>query len=113
MHPEASSLNRLRSGMIILAVAVPFVAGCSRLGSQFEALLLLQHLVPHTGSSWLVKMSEPPKRSIIRWEDGGIRYHGDLYEPGEKPVARLLLIPGVAEEGKDDPRLIAFASALA
>ena len=37
---------------------------------------------------------------------------GDLYLPAE-PRAALLLIPGVTPEGRDDPRLVAFASALA
>ena len=37
---------------------------------------------------------------------------GDLYLPAD-PRAALLLIPGVTPEGRDDPRLVAFASALA
>jgi pimeloyl-ACP methyl ester carboxylesterase len=37
---------------------------------------------------------------------------GDLYLPTD-PRAALLMIPGVTPEGRDDPRLIAFAGALA
>ena len=37
---------------------------------------------------------------------------GDLYLPTD-PRAALLLIPGVTPEGRDDPRLVAFAGALA
>ena len=37
---------------------------------------------------------------------------GDLYLPPD-PRAALLLIPGVTPEGRDDPRLVAFAGALA
>ena len=37
---------------------------------------------------------------------------GDLYLP-TNPRAALLLIPGVTPEGRDDPRLVAFAGALA
>jgi pimeloyl-ACP methyl ester carboxylesterase len=37
---------------------------------------------------------------------------GDLYLPAN-PRAALLLIPGVTPEGRDDPRLVAFAGALA
>lgn len=37
---------------------------------------------------------------------------GDLYQASE-PRAALLLVPGVTPEGRDDPRLIAFAEVLA
>jgi len=38
---------------------------------------------------------------------------GDLYVPGDGPLGALVLIPGAAPEGKDDPRLVAFALTLA
>ena len=38
---------------------------------------------------------------------------GDLYLSGEAPLAALLMVPGVTPEGRDDPRLIAFAGSLA
>jgi pimeloyl-ACP methyl ester carboxylesterase len=37
---------------------------------------------------------------------------GDLYLPAD-PRAALLMVPGVTPEGRDDPRLVAFAGALA
>jgi pimeloyl-ACP methyl ester carboxylesterase len=37
---------------------------------------------------------------------------GDLYSPG-KPAPGIVLIPGAAEKGKDDPRLIQAAEAIA
>ena len=37
---------------------------------------------------------------------------GDIYLPAD-PRAALLLIPGVTPDGRDDPRLVAFAGALA
>jgi pimeloyl-ACP methyl ester carboxylesterase len=37
---------------------------------------------------------------------------GDLYLPAD-PRAALLMIPGVTPQGRDDPRLVAFAGALA
>lgn len=38
---------------------------------------------------------------------------GDLYLSGEAPLAALVMVPGVTPEGRDDPRLIAFAGSLA
>lgn len=47
------------------------------------------------------------------WRADGISYAGDLYgEPNESEAA-LLLVPGAAATGKDDPRLIRFARGLA
>lgn len=37
----------------------------------------------------------------------------DLYRPTGPPQAGVLMVPGVAQQGKDDPRLVAFARALA
>ncbi|MEA3276934.1 MAG: alpha/beta hydrolase, partial [Pseudomonadota bacterium] len=38
---------------------------------------------------------------------------GDLYQPGEPPLAAIVLVPGAAADGKDDPRLVALATTLA
>jgi hypothetical protein len=38
---------------------------------------------------------------------------GDLYWPGEPAAAAIVLVPGAARLGKDDPRLVAFAHTLA
>ena len=48
---------------------------------------------------------------FYRWK--GRARHADLYRPVGKPRAGLVLLPGVAELGGDDPRLVAFAKALA
>jgi len=46
-----------------------------------------------------------------QWE--GRTRRADLYHPAVKIRAGLVLLPGVAELGGDDPRLVAFARALA
>jgi pimeloyl-ACP methyl ester carboxylesterase len=46
------------------------------------------------------------------WAANGRRYSGDLYGAMDARAA-ILLVPGAAETGKDDPRLIAFARGLA
>ncbi|HYB10744.1 MAG TPA: hypothetical protein VEJ16_13830, partial [Alphaproteobacteria bacterium] len=48
----------------------------------------------------------------VGWVANGRRYTGDLYG-NDGARAALLLVPGAAETGKDDPRLIAFARGLA
>ena len=60
---------------------------------------------------WHLSRGEVPAlaRESARWERG----EGDLYRPPEGARAALLLVPGAAETGKDDPRLVLFARALA
>jgi hypothetical protein len=51
-------------------------------------------------------------RAAVSFRPRGVPRTGDLYRAG-KPVAGLVLAPGAAQLGKDDPRLVAFAQALA
>ncbi len=44
---------------------------------------------------------------------GGRAYEADLYRPGTLAKSALVLVPGAAPEGRDDPRLVAFATSLA
>ena len=55
-----------------------------------------------------------PNRGAGRWP-GVRRRHplGDLYWPGERAAAAIVLVPGAARLGKDDPRLVAFARTFA
>ncbi|MGH6962459.1 MAG: hypothetical protein ACREE7_18425, partial [Dongiaceae bacterium] len=51
-------------------------------------------------------------RSAIRYSIGGRSHQADLYSTGT-PAAAIVLVPGLAPEGKDDPRLVQLAGALA
>lgn len=52
-------------------------------------------------------------RTIVDYRVGDRTYLGDLYRPTAGAQAALVLVPGAAPEGKDDPRLVATARALA
>ena len=54
----------------------------------------------------------PVHRAAVSYRPGCDLRTGDLYR-AEKPLAGLVLAPGAAVLGKDDPRLVAFARALA
>lgn len=95
----------LLSGLLLLA-------GCSpRRG--YEAALVLADIAARDKPSRLKSTTPTPRRETIVFSVEGRHYRGDLYRPGEKPCSGLLLVPGAAEEGKDDPRLVAFATTLA
>jgi pimeloyl-ACP methyl ester carboxylesterase len=53
------------------------------------------------------------ERLPVLYEVGGRRYHGDIYPSDGPSGVGLVIVPGAAQLGKDDPRLIGFASALA
>ncbi|UWZ77909.1 alpha/beta hydrolase [Geoalkalibacter halelectricus] len=94
------------------------MAGCSpRRG--YEAVLLLADVAAGEEPSRLKATRPQPKRVPVRIPaapafplSAGF-FGADLYLPGEPVRAGVLLVPGVAEEGKDDPRLVAFAYSLA
>ncbi|MFQ5776319.1 MAG: hypothetical protein ACE5GS_17510, partial [Kiloniellaceae bacterium] len=65
------------------------------------------------GPSALKETTPAPTRALIGYRVDGRAYTGDLYTPGDDPRSALVLVPGAAPAGKDDPRLVAFANTLA
>ncbi len=107
--------SRLRGWVpIALLAAVALTVGCSstRLG---EAARLLADIEAGDGPSALKEATPPPGRRSVRFETASRFYAGDLYMPGggQTALAALVLVPGVAPAGKDDPRLVAFATTFA
>jgi pimeloyl-ACP methyl ester carboxylesterase len=51
-------------------------------------------------------------RQEVAWNAQGVAHAADLYEPAQAKGA-LVLAPGLGREGRRDPRLVAFAWALA
>ncbi|WP_305042502.1 alpha/beta hydrolase family protein [Geoalkalibacter sp.] len=97
---------------ILLLLVVTLMLACSpRRG--YEALLLLGDVASGDGPSRLKAASLEPERLKLRFPISGGFIGGDLYLPGSAPAAGILLVPGAAEAGKDDPRLMAFARSLA
>jgi len=77
-----------------------------------EAARVLADVAAGTEPSALkARTPEPERRSIPGAEaDAPV---GDLYWPGEDAAAVLVLVPGAVQQGKDDPRLVAFATTFA
>lgn len=88
------------------------LAGCSpgRLG---EAARVLADLDAGPGPSALKDATPKPERRGVRYAVAARSYGGDLYVPGETARASMVLVPGIAPTGKDDPLLVAFAETLA
>ena len=104
---RAGVVGLLKATLILL-----MLAGCVPLPDD-EAAWVLEDLAAGAGSSRLKERGPNPARQTIGYQVQGRSYRGDLYRPGEPPLAGIVLVPGVAERGKDDPRLVAFATTLA
>ncbi len=104
---------RLR-GLLCLVVAWAFFlcSGCSPTREYDAALVLADIAAGDEPSRWKT-VTPPPVRTAYDYQVANRRYTADLYRPGEEALAGLLLIPGAAETGKDDARLVAFARSLA
>lgn len=99
-----------------------------------EAALVLQDFAAADGVSLLKQTTSAPLRQPLVYTVAGRSHRADIYLPGplgscssgigkqaqnnsgrEKPCPRaaIVVVPGVVPQGKDDPRLIAFANTLA
>ncbi len=98
--------------LTLFVLILPILSACVSLG-QDEASLLLEDLGAGAGESRLKARVPAPMHSTIAYQTAGRSYQGDLYRPGEPALAGIVLVPGAARRGKDDPRLVALANTLA
>jgi pimeloyl-ACP methyl ester carboxylesterase len=95
--------SRIRGGLLALTALA--AAGCARLIGG-EAGVVLEAVEHGTARTELGRTTPPPL--LQRMADA------DLWLPADRtPAASLVLAPGFSELGRDDPRLIPVAEALA
>ena len=97
----------------LLTVWLMLAAGGCHPWRSYESALVLIDIAAGDGPSRLKHTTRKPQRITVRYRSEGQQGQGDLYRPAAEIRAGLLLVPGVAETGKDDPRLVAFATTLA
>ena len=102
-----------RRCLVLPAVLVGLVLQACAPGRGLEAWRVLDDIAAGPGPSRLKEMTPAPERMPVAYQIDGRGYAGDLYRPGDEARAALVLVPGAAPEGKDDPRLVAFAHTLA
>jgi len=81
-----------------------------------EARLLLQDLAAGPAPSRLKETTPAPERRTVAFTADGQEQVADLYLPGHEPAPpamRVVVVPGLSPEGRDDPRLVALARSLA
>jgi hypothetical protein len=108
------------------------LAGCAP-AHHIEAALVLQDFAAGTADSRLKQTTPEPLRQAVFYTVAGRSHQADLYLPaalagcGMPPVqsemtaarnthcprAGIIAVPGAVPQGKDDPRMVAFATTLA
>lgn len=98
---------------ILIVALAALSAPAARRGA--EALLLVADLAGGGGALPAALDFRPGfSRRALTYEIATRRYAADLYLPeGAAVQAGIVFVPGAAEGGKDDPRAVAFAQALA
>lgn len=100
------------AALVVAVVVWLFAAG--HVGRVTRSLQVLDELRRPGGDSWLRRATPAPVRSGLTLEADGRRFAADLYRPGERASAvPIVLVPGLVEGGKDDPRIPPFAELLA
>ena len=100
-----------RAARLILPILVLTLAGCSERAG--EARLLLQDIAAGWAPSELKQVTRAPDRREIAWRIDGRDGIGDLYLPADGALARMVLVPGLTEQGRNDPRMTALAQTFA
>jgi pimeloyl-ACP methyl ester carboxylesterase len=110
MMGRIGTIRRLAEIGVVLATL--FAAGCLqlRLGDS-EAGLVLEDLV--SNDSRLRERTGRPVFRALRVADGDQVLRGDAYVPADAVRAGIVLVPGLAVAGRNDPRLVALARTLA
>lgn len=124
--------RRLRFDLILLPLLV-LLTGCTP-ALLFDGTLVLLDLAAADGPSRLKQTTETPLRHSLNYTVEGRSHSADLYLPGTLdncapeggeqagqgaargqhcPRAAIVVVPGAVPQGKDDPRLVAFATTLA
>ena len=105
MHPKFLAI------FFVICAVTAILPGCSP-ARLAEAARVLGDIDAGTGPSELKASTPPPRRESVSYG----AFSGDLYfsdESGLPEPAGMVLVPGVARKGKDDSRLVAFATTLA
>lgn len=101
-------MSFLRRTLLVLLAALLLLVFFGRPMVWAEATLLMWDVAAGGARTWWQDMTAPPLESAMRWEDG----EGDLYLPASQARAAMVLVPGAAVLGRDEPQLQAFARSL-
>lgn len=95
------------------AFVLPLLLAACSPARLLEASRVLRDIEAGEDPSALKQVTGAPECATLHYEVDGRRRLGDLYAPAETALAGLVVVPGANANGKDDPRLVAFATTMA
>lgn len=101
--------------LAVLAAAVVLglaAAACSPARLQ-ESVRVLADIEAGHGPSGLKVATPAPQRTALTFTVAERTWQADLYQPGTPARGGVVLVPGLTPKGRDDARLVAFATTLA
>jgi hypothetical protein len=105
-----------RRRVVVILVAAAGLAATLSVGPgrrAIESALLLRELGASAASAQVAPQDVASLRRTVAFTMGGRTYDADFYRTEAAPRAALLLVPGLAPDGKDDRRLVDLAVILA
>jgi pimeloyl-ACP methyl ester carboxylesterase len=112
---SATARGRIRHSSIALVLLFCGALGLTGCVSPegHEAALLLADIAAGAGPSRLKDTTPAPMRTTMRYRGAAGPQIADLYRSDARPEGAVVVVPGLTPDGKDDPRLVAFAQSLA
>lgn len=98
---------------IVILIGLGAVAASCSPARVIEAARLMQDVAAGHGPSTLKDVTPKPERRSRGYWLGEDLHEEDIYTSREPSAGRIILIPGVSPKGRDDVRLVAFATSLA
>jgi hypothetical protein len=105
-----------RRRLLIAAIAAAILAAALAVGPgrrALDSLLLLRELGESAAAAAVAPQDVAALRRTVTFSVAGRAYTADFYRTAAEPRAALLLVPGLAPDGKDDRRLVDLAVILA
>lgn len=104
----------VRSALVVLlllaaAIAAAVVSGAAQRAYETVGLLIDLSRLGQPGA----RTTQAMMRAPLSYDVDGRNYQADVYRPLTAPRMAIVLLPGAAPAGKDDPRLVEFAAWLA
>lgn len=107
-----STQQRIVLVLVGLVLMLAVLNACSP-QRAWEAMLVLEDVRRGPLPSQLDAVTQPPSRSSVEYSCHEGTCMADIYRGGTPAAAGLVLVPGVTDQGKDDPRVVVFADTLA
>lgn len=100
--------------LLFVLLGLVVLSGCSPPRAYEAALVLADTAAAGAAPSRLKAKTPAPQRAPVTFGVDGRQRAADLYRPGAgRPRAGLVLVPGAVPEGRNAPRIVAFAQTLA